>query len=409
MTKQIAVFGSFLTGPRSAEYALAEEIGCLLARQGLEVLCGGHGGVAVPLAAGVTRGGGRVRGISLAAARAPRRKAEMGPLITVSAPVATLGERLERFAGADGFIFFTGGIGTLSEFAFIWHSLQLDADFDRPLVLLGRSWKQVLETIRAEQMIKYKYYRMLHLCERAVDTLAVVANDYTLNAAERLLTKRRVLFELDGALIESPEETFIKGCENLGRFFHLHAVVAAFRESGGYSLAGTLDFHAGVLQRLGVEAPAVAEIAAVLCHACKGLPMLYDDVVDTLNCCKRQGVATGVVSSRPLSHLRAIIAAHGLDGWFDLVCPRPTPSVTGAGAELTGVLQDAGWSPEASVYVADRPPLIGIDRDVDVILLDRHLADLGQGSMSAIRSLRELPALLRQQELPEHQHPSPAK
>jgi predicted Rossmann-fold nucleotide-binding protein len=30
--------------------------------------------------------------------------------------------RLERFAGADAFIFFTGGIGTLSEFAFIWHT-----------------------------------------------------------------------------------------------------------------------------------------------------------------------------------------------------------------------------------------------------------------------------------------------
>ena len=397
MMKQVAVFGSFLTGPRSAEYALAEELGYLLARQGLEVLCGGHGGVAVPLAAGVNRGGGRVRGIALAAARAPRRKAKMSPLIIANAPVATLGERLERFAGADGFIFFTGGIGTLSEFAFIWHSLQLDADFDRPLVLLGQRWKGVLAQIRTEQMIKYKYYRMLHLCERPADALAVVANDYTLKAVERHLTKQNVLFELDGALIESPEETFIKGCENIGRFFHLHDVVAAFRECGGYSLAGSLDFHVGVLQRLGVEAPAVVEIAAVLCHNHKGLPPLYDDVFDTLNCCKQQGLVIGVVSSRPLSQLQAILVAHGLDGRFDLVCPRSTSSVTGAGADLTGVLQDAGWSADESVYVAVHPPLIGFDWNVDVILLDRHLADIGQKTLAELRSLRELPSQLRRQ------------
>jgi len=398
MTKQIAVFGSFLTGPRSAEYDLAEELGYLLAREGLEVLCGGHGGVAVPLATGVTRGGGLVQGISLAAARAPRRKAEMSPLITASAPFATLGERLERFTEADGFIFFTGGIGTLSEFAFIWHSLQLDADFDRPLVLLGQRWKRLLAQIRMEQMIKYKYYRMLHLCERPADALAVVANNYTLKVAERLLTKRSVLFELDGALIESPEEAFIKGCENLGRFFHLLDVVAAFRENGVYSLAGTLDFYVRVLQRLGVEAPAAAEIAAVLCQDCKGLPPLYDDVVDALNCCKQQGLAIGVVSTRPLSQLQAILAAHGLGGRLDLVCPRPTSSVSGAGANLTGVLQDAGWSPDESVYVADHPPLNGIDEDVDVILLDRHLVDLGQETLAEMRSLRELPALLQRQQ-----------
>ena len=43
--KQIAVLGSFLTNPHSIEYAMAEVLGYLLATNGFEVVCGGHGGI----------------------------------------------------------------------------------------------------------------------------------------------------------------------------------------------------------------------------------------------------------------------------------------------------------------------------------------------------------------------------
>ena len=142
--KQIAVLGSFLTNPQSVEYAMAEELGYLLAKNGFEVVCGGHGGIAHPLVSGLTRGGGKVRGIAMKDSRFPGRNAKMDSRITEIIKVDSIAERLEVLAGADGYIFFNGGIGTLTEFAFIWHSLQVTGNFTKPLILVARNWNHLL-------------------------------------------------------------------------------------------------------------------------------------------------------------------------------------------------------------------------------------------------------------------------
>jgi phosphoglycolate phosphatase-like HAD superfamily hydrolase len=310
--------------------------------------------------------------------------------------------RLERFAGADAFIFFTGGIGTLSEFAFIWHTMQLDTDFDRPLVCLSGGWKRVLAQIRLEQMIKYKYYRMLHLCGRAGDAVAVVSKDYTLKytAANQRIDKRAVLFDLDGVLVESSEETFLRACENLGRFFRIQEVMAAFRQAGGLPAAGSpRPFYQSVFAQLKIEPCEVAELADAVSTMFAGLPPLYDDVVETLMKLKQQGFATGILSVRPLPQLREILAAHGLSRWIDQLYPLSDRLDGNSGGPTGWVLQAAGWSQGETVYIGDRchenPPACALD----AILLDRHLAHIGQDAVAVIRSLRELPFLLRRPEV----------
>jgi len=402
MPKQIAVFGSFLTPPGSGEFGMAEELGYLLARQGLEVLCGGHGGIANPLADGVARGQGRIRGVSLMPTRYPQRKTRMNPLIAETAPVRSLGERFDQFAAADGFVFFTGGIGTLSEFAYIWHSLQLDAAFDRPLVLLGSGWKKILAHIRAEQMIKYKYYRLLHLCERAADAVAVVANDYTLKyaAAEQRQNRRTLLFELDGVLVESPEESFVRAVENLGRFFPMGAVLAAFRQLGGCPPAsGAMrPFFSAVLQQLGSEPSTLLEVAEAASQGYPRIPPLYDDAIEILEYCRQQGFFTGVLSIRPLPQLQRILAAHDLSDMIARAWSQSARSgsdtVRGAG----GLLQTDGGLPGEIVYVGDRRREVRPAYVTSTILLDRHLNHIGQDDLVGIRSLRELPFLLQRPE-----------
>jgi len=399
MPRQIAVFGSFLTPQDSAEYSMAEELGYLLARQGLEVLCGGHGGIANPLADGVARGQGRIRGVSLVATRYPQRKTRMNPLIAETAPVRSLGERLDQFAAADGFVFFTGGIGTLSEFAYLWHALQLDAAFDRPLVLLGSGWNKILAQIRTEQMIKHKYYRLLHLCERAADAVAVVANDYSLKytAAEQRPNRRTLLFELDGVLVESPEESFVRACENLGRFFPMGAVLAAFRQSGGYPPASgtTRPFFSAVLRQLGSDRSTLIEIAEAVSQSYARIPPLYDDAREILEYCRQQGFVTGVLSKRPLPELQGILAAYDLSDMIARAWSQPAQS----GSELVrgadGLLQTDGGLPREIVYVGDRRREIRPEHAIRTILLDRHLNHIGQDALVGIRSLRELPFLLQ--------------
>jgi len=254
---------------------------------------------------------------------------------------------------------------------------------------------------------------MLHLCERAADAVGVVANDYTskYSAAEQQCDKQAVLFDLDGALVESPEETFVRGCENFGRFFRMREVTKAFRTAGACPVTAeqARRFYSGLLERLGVEPQAIPEIAKAVSRGCEGIPVLYDDVVEALSYCRRQGLATGVVSSRPLPQLRNILAAHGLCAWIDRICPLPAMAGGAVSRGVVGALQAAGWSRRGTLYIGERLLQDDPADDLDAILLDRHLVHLDQDSAVAIRSLRELPFLLRRPASHGPQPPRPAK
>jgi len=395
--KQIAVFGSFLTNPRSAEFKMAEDLGYLLARAGLRVICGGHGGIADPLVTGVVRGGGEVLGVSLAKTKYPERNARMNPLIAEKVHINSVAERLEIFSKADGFIFFTGGIGTLSEFAFMWHSLQLEADFDRPLVLLSAGWRRVLDKLRQGQMIKYKYYRLVHPCDRAKDAVAVVSGDYAMkyDDPEEFLFKKAVVFDFDGPLIESPEEVFLKSCENLGCFFPMAQVVELFRrtEKASESREPDISFYLNILKGLGVGSAAASEIAPYVWKRSMEMPELYDDAEDALRYFKARGVTTGIVSSRLFPQAKKIMSAHGLSGLVDIVRCRDNRLEKAGGQSFGEILQSFGFPREEIVYVGDGSR--GDDpaaraAGTDAIVLDRHLNRPFGQNPSTIRSLGEL-------------------
>lgn len=402
LQKQIAVFGSFLTNAESREFAMAQDLGYLLARKGFKVICGGHGGIANPLVAGVTRGGGRVLGLSPMETKYPGRTAGMNPLITERIEFDSIAERLEFFANSDAFIFFTGGIGTLSEFAFMWHSLQLGADFDRPLVLVSEGWKRVLARIRTAQMVKYKYFRLVHLCDRAKDAVAVVSNDYSLKYDDPKHTfyKEAVLFDLDGTLVESPEEEFVKSCENIGCFFQMPAVIKAFRKAGGIPEASECGrpFYVSVLENLGVEERSATEIADYLRKESGHIPLLYHDVVDILHYFKENGLATGVVSSRDPLQIKEILSAHDLSGLVDIACPRDPPAGRPDRQRFGGILESFDVRKDRMVYIGGNfqdDCLVPRTMEIDSILLDRHLTHIGNDAAFKIRSLEELKHIVR--------------
>jgi len=395
--KRVAVFGSFLTNAHSGEFAMAEELGYLLAGKGFQVVCGGHGGIANPLVAGVRRGGGSVLGVSLAATRYPGRTARMSPLVSERVEVGSIPERLELFAQADGFVFFTGGIGTFSEFAFIWHSLQLAADFDRPMVLLSRGWRNVLAQLRKELMAKHRYYRLVHLCDRARDAVAVVSGDYALkyDDPEQTLCKEAVLFEFDGTLVESPVEGFITSCESLGYFFQAPEASAAFRAAGGCSGpdGDGRRFQLAVLEYLGMERGRAVEVAEQLGMRGGEAPRLCPDAPETLRHFREHGFFAGVVSARPPAQVREILAVHGLSGWIDLVLPRSQSCGSLPLSALSELLAAAGCGKDGLVYVGIDPPeeaLFPSAFAIDSILLDRDLARIANDKAFTIRSLREL-------------------
>lgn len=406
--KQIAVLGSFLTNSQSIEYAMAEDLGYLLAKNGCKVICGGHGGIASPLVSGVARGGGVVRGIAMAEARFPKRSAKMNPRITETIHVNSISERLESLADSDGYVIFTGGIGTLAEFAFIWHSLQVAADFSRPVILISRGWKQLLAKIKQEQMIKHKYYRIVHLCEQVKEVVAIVTNDYSIKYDDPccIFYKDAVFFDLDGTIVESPEEEFIRACENNGYFFHLTDVIASFLKAGqlhrfpeGKATERDDQLHkTAVLEHLGIDTRAAGRIAGQVCSERREIPQLYPDARDILHYFKKNGFTTGIFSSRSAGQVGEILSTHKLSGLFDVVvsldCSDPGP----CRSPFAEAMERCGVHPERLVHIGITLPDDGSGpraTNVDRIVLDRHLAHILDDKACKIRSLAELKHLVR--------------
>jgi len=123
----VAVIGS---GDATAEeMATAEEVGGLLAQEGVVVISGGLGGVMAASCKGATAQGGQTVGLLPG-----RDRSEGNDYLTVSLPTG-LGELRNGLVvnSADGIISIGGGWGTLSEIGLAMRT-------GKPLVLI-RSWQ----------------------------------------------------------------------------------------------------------------------------------------------------------------------------------------------------------------------------------------------------------------------------
>ncbi len=111
MTLQVAVCGPADCTP--AEAAAAREVGALLAKRGITVVCGGGTGVMAAVAAGVRAGGGVVIGIR----PGPDRDDASADLTAVIA--TNMGEARNAIIvqSADAVVAVGGSWGTLSEVA----------------------------------------------------------------------------------------------------------------------------------------------------------------------------------------------------------------------------------------------------------------------------------------------------
>jgi uncharacterized protein (TIGR00730 family) len=135
MIRSVCVFCGSSIGRDHGFAAVARELGGLLARRGLRLICGGGGtGLMGELARSTLAAGGEVTGVM------PRfmvdREAAMSDLADLRI-VATMHERKAQMTKlADAFIALPGGLGTLEELFEVWSHAQIGLH-KKPVCLLN--------------------------------------------------------------------------------------------------------------------------------------------------------------------------------------------------------------------------------------------------------------------------------
>ncbi len=139
--KIVCIFGNSRCSAEAEEYRHAERLGHLLGRAGAIVCTGGYDGVMEAASRGARRAGGVVIGVTVDIFDEPPNR-----YVTREIRVPNLFARLKTMAElADGFVGLRGGIGTITEVAFMWNLLVLRwFSSPTPFLLIGTPWRRVV-------------------------------------------------------------------------------------------------------------------------------------------------------------------------------------------------------------------------------------------------------------------------
>jgi uncharacterized protein (TIGR00730 family) len=141
----ITVFGSSRVRPGDAGYSEAQRLGELIAEKGWVLCNGGNEGTMEAAARGAKEHGGRTIGITISMYRVGFQNVWLDQEIVAE----SLFHRLERLVTlGDAYVVLHGGIGTLLELALVWNLVQSPEYAQKPIFVVGESWKQVFAGLK---------------------------------------------------------------------------------------------------------------------------------------------------------------------------------------------------------------------------------------------------------------------
>jgi uncharacterized protein (TIGR00730 family) len=142
--KIVVVFGGRHPAEGDPEYAEALRLGTLLAAANYIVMSGGYTGVMEAVSRGATQAGGTAIGVTMEIFGS----LPANPYLTREIRSRNFFERLEILAShAAGFIALRGGMGTLTEISLIWNMLQTKTMAPKPMILVGKFWRPLLQSV----------------------------------------------------------------------------------------------------------------------------------------------------------------------------------------------------------------------------------------------------------------------
>jgi uncharacterized protein (TIGR00725 family) len=169
----VTLFGSSRPKPGEVEYGIAYDLGSSLARAGLVVCTGGFGGIMEAASRGAKEAGGTTIGVTFTALGPRRPNAWVDTLYEEE----TLVDRaMKLIALGDAYVVVKGGTGTLLELALVWELVNKGLMADKPILILGSFWKNVVDTLNDELTWEglercTRYVRLADSVEHAVSLL----------------------------------------------------------------------------------------------------------------------------------------------------------------------------------------------------------------------------------------------
>lgn len=167
----IAVFGGSRVPRESVEYAEAYHVGALLARAGFTVVNGGYAGTMEASAKGAAEAGGRVIGVTSKLFSL----STMNEFVHEEIPSDDLYNRIRQLVmRGDGYLVLRGGIGTLAELHIVWNLATLEPGFDKPIVLLGDFWREVIRAYKRTLAVDGEQTRFLQFAATPEESVTLL-------------------------------------------------------------------------------------------------------------------------------------------------------------------------------------------------------------------------------------------
>ncbi len=171
--KIITIFGGSRCSENTPEYLEAKDLGARLAQAGFTICTGGYLGVMEAASRGAREKGGRVLGIVM-----NQFKSEPNRYLTDKVATNHFYERLQNLIErSSGFIALRGGMGTVTEVSLVWNKLQTGVINKRPLVLLGKCWKPVVEAWQKNLVVTDKDVLFLNFADSVEEAVEIIENN----------------------------------------------------------------------------------------------------------------------------------------------------------------------------------------------------------------------------------------
>ena len=170
--KTISVFGSSAPKPDTEAYAIAREVGRLLAEAGFTVATGGYNGTMAGVSQGAAEAGGHVIGVTCDKIE-EFRPIKHNQWVTEEIRYVTLHDRLMHLVeNNDGIITLPGSVGTLAEMTMAWGLMQVGEMDKRPFSLLGPLWRDTIQTYADSPYMRAEDFGALHFADTPAQAVA---------------------------------------------------------------------------------------------------------------------------------------------------------------------------------------------------------------------------------------------